>query len=239
MKEPALQAQADYWEQWNRSTREGEINPLSDRQARMIWNWVADQRRSDLQILDVGCGSGWMCERLAQFGAVTGLDLSASMLQRAQQRVPQARFMAKSILECDLPPASFDVIVTMEVIAHVADQHLFFRKCAELLKPNGMLLLTVQNRPIYERMREIAPPSPHQIRKWLSAEELKRVADGFDIIDLVSIVPRGYGGFLRYVNSVKLNAVLNTLCGAQRIEEAKERLGLGCTLVLRARKAAI
>jgi 2-polyprenyl-3-methyl-5-hydroxy-6-metoxy-1,4-benzoquinol methylase len=234
---PDLHSQAAYWDEWNRSNREGQINRLSRRQATLIHEWIADLGRTDLSILDVGCGSGWMCEQLLPFGEVTGLDLSPNMLQRAQMRVPEAHFIAGDVLASDLEPASFDVVVTMGVIAHVEDQSEFLRKCAELLKPGGLLLLTVQNRPIYERMAEIEPPSPRQIRRWLDHKELRQlIPDQLIVRDLLSVCPRGYNGFLRYVNSVKLNGIMDALFTEQRIEMWKERLFLGCTLVLRAEK---
>jgi 2-polyprenyl-3-methyl-5-hydroxy-6-metoxy-1,4-benzoquinol methylase len=234
---PSLAAQADYWRQWNLATREGDIHPRMLRQAEIVTAWIEAMKRSRLRILDVGCGSGWLCERLVRFGDVTGLDLSSEMLERAQGKVPAARFVAGSITEIDLPGSTFDVIVSLEVLAHVDDQSTFFSRCARLLKPGGQLMLGTQNRPIYERIEDIAPPSPNQIRKWVDARQLRRLsAVEFEVQELFSIVPRGYGGYLRFINSVKLNRALSALISSSRLERLKERLGFGCTLMLRAEK---
>lgn len=234
---PNLGKQAEYWAQWNQATREAQINPVSLRQAQTIIGWIEALKRRDLRILDAGCGSGWMCERMIDFGAVTGLDLSPEMLRRAQARVPAAKFVAGSITEAEWSASSFDVIVSMEVLSHVQDQQAFFSRCAHLLKKGGSLMLSTQNAPIYQRMLEIAPPSPNQIRKWVDARQLRALATKeFDVQSLSTICIRGYGGYLRYVNSVKLNLVLRKVFSGEQIERLKERLGFGCTLILRARR---
>ena len=50
--------------------------------------------RKDLDIIEVGCGSGWFCSQLTRFGRVTGTDLSDSGLARARQRAPEAAFVS-------------------------------------------------------------------------------------------------------------------------------------------------
>lgn len=234
---PPIDRQASYWDQWNRDTREQKVNPESERQGHIIRGWIEALGRRDLAILDVGCGGGWLCNALSPYGTVTGLDLSPAMIERAGQRYPQVRFIAGSISDCDLPLGSFDVIVTLEVLSHVPDQAAFMRRCADLLKPGGMLLLSTQNRPVYSRMAEVAPPSPDQIRHWVDASELRRLAAvEFRLATLTSICPRGNLGFLRLVNSPKLNRLLGLLLSEARIERLKERLFLGSTLMLQAQK---
>ena len=45
------------------------------------------------EILDFGCGTGWLSERLAEFGRVSGVDLAADVIAAAQSRAPHIRFL--------------------------------------------------------------------------------------------------------------------------------------------------
>jgi hypothetical protein len=58
----------------------------------------------------------------------------------------------------------------------------------------------------------------------------------FQICDARTIIPFAHGSFLRFVNSYKLNPPLEAMFGVERVRRFKERLGLGNTLVVLARK---
>ncbi len=74
-----------------------------------------------------------MCERLLRFGSVTGTDLAGEVIDRARRRVVGAKFVAGDFMALDFPPAYADVIETMEVLTHVADQPAFVSKLANAL----------------------------------------------------------------------------------------------------------
>ena len=102
-------------------------------------------------ILEVGCGNGWLSEKLANMGAITGVDIADEAIKEAQQRVPSGTFIAGDILSLNLPNDSFDVIVSLETFSHVVDQPLFVHKLAGLLRSDGWLVLTTQNRNVYSK----------------------------------------------------------------------------------------
>src|ERR1700754_1880539 len=91
---PPIMLQRNFWNGWNASTRERELPPVSLRQRDVVGRWLSNLGRDSLQIIDIGCGAGWMCSHLAPFGWVTGTDLADEVLARARQRVPTARFIA-------------------------------------------------------------------------------------------------------------------------------------------------
>ena len=84
-----------------------------------------------MDIIDVGFGAGWFCPQLTHFGRVTGTDLSDEVLARAKRRVPDVNFVPGDFMDLDFGANSFDVIVALEVLSHVADQRAFIRKLAE------------------------------------------------------------------------------------------------------------
>lgn len=227
------------WNRWNTAAREERQGPVSQRQAQVVCEWLQDTGRRDLDIIDVGCGTGWLCGRLLEFGRVTGTDLADEVLSRAQQRVPQATFIAGDFMRLPFEGTRFDVAIALEVLSHVDDQPEFLGRMATLLRPGGLLMLATQNRPVLERWSEVGPPAPGQIRRWVDARTLRKLLlPDFELLRLVSIVPVGDQGALRFVNSVKLNRALVALFGADRIERVKERAMLGHTLMVLARKPA-
>lgn len=235
-----LSDQTRFWNDWNARHREVIVGPISQRQAAIMEAWIAALGRRDLAIVDVGCGSGWLCERLLSFGTVTGVDLAGEVIERARQRVPDATFIAGDFMGMALPNGAADVIVTLEVLSHMADQPAFMAKLAGMLKPGGLLMIATQNRFVLERNADVAPRNPGQIRQWVNHRELRRLLEPqFEIVELTSLFPNwGHEGILRIVNSPKLNALASKFVSQARIDEIKERFYLGHTLMALARRRA-
>ena len=137
--------QQSFWNQWNAADRKKSIGEVSRRQAEVVCAWLDLLGRKDLDIIEVGCGAGWLCPQLTRFGRVTATDLSDEALARAQDRTPEVKFIAGDFMNLDFGRISFDVIVTLEVLSHVADQKAFLEKLASHLRPGGHLLLATQN----------------------------------------------------------------------------------------------
>lgn len=98
-----IAAQRTFWNQWNATHREHQRVEISLRQAAIVQAWLKAVGRRDLDIIDVGCGAGWLCPQLTPFGRVTGTDLSDEVLARARQRAPEVRYIAAT--SCNLSSA--------------------------------------------------------------------------------------------------------------------------------------
>jgi 2-polyprenyl-3-methyl-5-hydroxy-6-metoxy-1,4-benzoquinol methylase len=175
-KNNQISLQQRFWNEWNATHREHNQHYVSIRQAEVVIGWLASLGRTDLDILEVGCGAGWLCPQLLPYGQVTGTDLSDEVLARAQQRAPEVAFVSGDFMGLDLGSGRFDVIVTLEVLSHVADQAAFVRKLASHLRPGGHLMLATQNRVVLERFNRIPPPAPGQLRRWFDKYELRLFA---------------------------------------------------------------
>ncbi|KRR20349.1 class I SAM-dependent methyltransferase [Bradyrhizobium retamae] len=199
----AIEKQRAFWNDWNASTREKSLNEISIEQTEVIVSWLSSLRRRDLKIIEIGCGAGWLCTQLVQFGQVTATDLSDEVLARAAQRVPQARFIAGDFMTTDVG-SGYDVAISLEVLAHVADQAAFLSKIAGLLKPGGHLMLATQNKPALV-LNDIPAPGPGQLRHWVDRHELHELlAPRFRVKEMFSITPRFNRGVLRILNSYRL-----------------------------------
>jgi 2-polyprenyl-3-methyl-5-hydroxy-6-metoxy-1,4-benzoquinol methylase len=232
------EAQRRFWNHWNATARENGVGEVSNRQAEVVLSWLADLNCPHFDILEVGCGAGWFCPRLQEFGALTATYLSDEVLERARQRVPEARFVAGDFMTLDFGAASFDVVVALEVLAHVADQPAFIAKIAAHLRPGGSLMLATQNRPVLERHNRIDPPGPGQLRKWVDRDELSALLEPhFETCALFAVTPRANRGPLRLLASHKVNRAARLVLG-NRLERALESAGFGWTLMALALRRA-
>jgi cyclopropane-fatty-acyl-phospholipid synthase len=102
----------------------------------------------DQRVLDIGCGWGGLGLYLAETAGadVTGITLSAEQLQIANARAKErhlarsAKFLLQDYRDVD---GSFDRIVSVGMFEHVGVDFYdaFFKRCAELLDDNGVMLL--------------------------------------------------------------------------------------------------
>ncbi|QKC81536.1 class I SAM-dependent methyltransferase [Mesorhizobium sp. NZP2077] len=232
-----IELQTSFWNRWNADHRENQMNEISARQAEVILGWLEDIGRRNLDILDVGCGSGWFAPGLSRYGVVTATDLSDEVLNRAARRWPQANFIAGDFMALDLGISTFDVIVSLEVLPHVFDQKAFIQKLSTHLRPGGLLMLATQNRYVLEKYNSVSPPAPGQLRRWVYKQELANLlAPEFESLELFTVSPIARVGIMRWVNSRKLNAPIRAIFGS-RVERMKERAGLGWTLMSLSKKA--
>ncbi|UYO38488.1 class I SAM-dependent methyltransferase [Rhodopseudomonas palustris] len=150
---------AQFWDTWNFFHRQpDQLTEVSKDQQREIIRWCRDLGLQDAKILEVGCGTGWLCQSLLEFGHVEATDLSPDCIRQAQHRLPQVHFVAGDFSSLEFPAAPYDIVCTLEVLAHVEDQNAFIGKIARLLKPGGTLMLATQNRRMLERWAKVAPP---------------------------------------------------------------------------------
>jgi SAM-dependent methyltransferase len=231
-----LETQRTFWNSWNADHREDGVGEISRRQAEVIVGWLSEQERRNLDILEVGCGTGWFCPQLSRFGRVTATDLSDEVLRRAQARWPGVGFLAGDFATLPLKEGTFDVVVSLEVLSHVADQDAFIARIHRLLKPGGLLLLATQNRSVLSMHCDIAEPRPGQLRNWVDHWQLSALLRPyFSVERLVSVTPIAHHGRRRILTSSRLNALLRPFVG-NGWRNFLERRGWGWTLIVRARK---
>jgi SAM-dependent methyltransferase len=232
----ADEEQRRFWNQWNAENRAAGLHEISLRQGEIVGKWLKQLGRTDLRIIEVGCGAAWLTPSLTSFGAVTATDLSDELLAKAGARHPNIRFVAGDFMTLDFGGDPFDVAVSLEVLSHVADLPAFIARIANLLKPGGYLMLATQNRPVLERYNRIPPPARGQLRRWVDAEELNQLLGShFDVLELHSVTPHADHGLMRIAASRKVNAAISALVGT-RFRDFLERRGLGWTLMALARK---
>jgi tocopherol O-methyltransferase len=122
----------------------GDESP--ERAARALALHVAGHLHGARTVCDVGCGYGGTSRLLAErFGAeVTGVTISPRQFEWARGRPaagPAPSFVLSDWLEAGLPDASFDGVVAIESLSHIADKERAFAECARVLRPGGRLVV--------------------------------------------------------------------------------------------------
>lgn len=143
-------------------------------------------------VLDIGCGGGLLCEPLTRLGGnVTGVDPAGENIVVAKNHAEGAGlsidYRAATVEDIVGKGESFDIVLAMEVVEHVADVPAFIGACERVLKPGGLLLMSTLNRTLRsfalaivgaEYVLRWLPRGTHDWEKFLTPEELAREMRG-------------------------------------------------------------
>lgn len=100
------------------------------------------------RILDAGCGEGFLSRLMAGMGArVTGVDLSAKLLEIANERTPAQSTIDYILADLErldaLEDASFDLIVSSMALQDLPDYQAALRELFRVLKPGGDCIIAI------------------------------------------------------------------------------------------------
>ena len=129
-----------------------QINPLRIEFIRdRILRHFSVSSLAGLSILDIGCGGGLICEPVARLGAqVTGIDASEKNIKvaslHAQKNGLAIDYRCTTAEALQANGAQFDVVLSLEIVEHVADIEAFVAACSSLLKPGGIAVWSTLNR---------------------------------------------------------------------------------------------
>ncbi|MGV2103363.1 bifunctional 2-polyprenyl-6-hydroxyphenol methylase/3-demethylubiquinol 3-O-methyltransferase UbiG [Rhizobium sp. 21-4511-3d] len=156
-----------------------------------------------LRVLDIGCGGGLLSEPVARMGAtVVGADPSEKNIGIASTHakasgvsVDYRPVTAEQLAEAG---ETFDIVLNMEVVEHVADVEFFISTCSRMVRPGGMMFVATINRTMKaaalaifaaENILRWLPRGTHQYEKLVRPEQLEgpMTASGLEIIDRTGV----------------------------------------------------
>jgi 2-polyprenyl-6-hydroxyphenyl methylase/3-demethylubiquinone-9 3-methyltransferase len=198
-------AQAQDW--WNPNGVWRPLHKLNPARLEYIQKQIVEhfgpKNIKELSVLDIGCGGGLLCEPLARSGAkVTGIDASAKTIEaaRAHAKSQKLRLDYQTATAEDFARSSktFDVVLAMEILEHVADIGSFLRSAASLIKPGGILIVSTVNRTrkswffgivIAEYVLGWVPAGMHDWDKFIRPSELAAHLEkaGLALADLTGV----------------------------------------------------
>jgi SAM-dependent methyltransferase len=112
---------------------------------RRLVTGLLEQTGARGRTLDLGCGTGGVLQHLGGFGDAIGLDPAPEAAQYCRRRdVPM---LIGSGTELPFTDRSFDIVLALDVIEHVPDDVALLREAERVLRPGGVLLVTVPALP--------------------------------------------------------------------------------------------
>lgn len=129
--------------------------------------------RHNMEIIDLGCGSGVLTDRLSRLFPkcfILGIDSSPDMLKKATAK---SRNNLKFKNECILnAKGQWDLVFSHSAIQWVGEHRKLIPKLCSLVKPGGQLVVqlpSIHQNPFHVLMREIALESPFKeaLRGWV------------------------------------------------------------------------
>lgn len=159
--------------------------------------WVLERikrEKPQAEVLDVGCGAGFLSNRLALEGhRVTGLDASAQSLEVARSRDATgcASYVLGDAGKLPFADASFDTACAMDFLEHVEDPGTIVREIARTLKPGGLFFFhTYSRNPLswllcikaVEWFVRNTPRHMHVYHLFITPREMKRYCEEAGLI---------------------------------------------------------
>ncbi len=127
---------------------------------------------TSLQLLDVGCGSGYFSRAMAERGAkVTGIDISPRMIQHAQDAGGPITYEVLDAARIDrrFPAASFDMATACLTMQDIPEPAQALKAVAKVLKPGGRFVSSIEHpfssMPFRQWQRD-----DKKAKKWLCVD---------------------------------------------------------------------
>jgi 2-polyprenyl-3-methyl-5-hydroxy-6-metoxy-1,4-benzoquinol methylase len=98
------------------------------------------------RVLDVGCSTGYLAERLQQRGStVIGIEMDERAAEAARRFCEAVYVGDIETMELPFEPESFDAVLCGDLIEHLRDPQGVLERLRPLLRPGGRLVLSTPN----------------------------------------------------------------------------------------------
>lgn len=102
------------------------------------------------RLLDVGCGRGDLAGWFAQRGwSVAGVEPAEDAVRQARARGIEMHH--GTLDDAPWPPGSFDAVTFNHALEHVPDPQLTLRQAAAMVRPGGLVVVSVPNFGAWQR----------------------------------------------------------------------------------------
>ena len=178
----------------------------------------------NLDILDLGCGGGLVCEPLARLGAnITGFDFVKQNIDIAKKHAKDSNLNIKyshQNLNSFKLSSKYDAILILEVLEHLDNWKKLILNIKKFLKPEGKIIISTINRNLVSKIFAIfvaenilkwVPRKTHTFEKLIKPIELTTFLEKnqINVIDVTGLVFKPIS-FEWYLD--KYNQKINYLC---------------------------
>ncbi|MBP7190618.1 MAG: bifunctional 2-polyprenyl-6-hydroxyphenol methylase/3-demethylubiquinol 3-O-methyltransferase UbiG [Rickettsiaceae bacterium] len=160
-----------------------------------------------IKIIDIGSGGGLASEALARSGFdVTGIDASESNVTVAKAHAEKEGISVRYICTAaEDHQEKYDVVLSLEIIEHVADLALFMKAACGLLKKSGIIIASTINKTAFSYLEAIVaaeyllkwvPKNTHDFSKFVKPSTLSALMRENDV-EMLELKGLGFDIFTR------------------------------------------
>jgi 2-polyprenyl-3-methyl-5-hydroxy-6-metoxy-1,4-benzoquinol methylase len=124
----------------------GKSKPQPNQTASRIIESSKEFLEKDNYVLDFGCGSGAITNKLARVvKAIDAIDISSGMLEFAEKQAEESsidniNYIKTSLFDERFQDKQFDAILAFNVLHYIEDTQKLIERIDSLLKPNGLFI---------------------------------------------------------------------------------------------------
>ncbi|HMS66468.1 MAG TPA: class I SAM-dependent methyltransferase [Ignavibacteria bacterium] len=132
----------------------------------VLWEFAGDVK--DLNVLDAGCGSGYLSNKLWEKGAnVTGVDISEKMIEIAQKNNPQIQFHTYSISDLsNIQSDQFDIVISNYVLMDTPELQKALDEFYRVLKQKGNAIAIFSHPCFNQAKTEVSETNDNVTYFW-------------------------------------------------------------------------
>ncbi|MFA5184160.1 MAG: class I SAM-dependent methyltransferase [Patescibacteria group bacterium] len=167
-------------------------------------NFINDQDIINKNILDIGCGYGWLEFNMLRkcFSGITGIEISEKDLKTAKDCIRSDKVFFKIGSAIDIPFGNnrFDTVVSFEVIEHIPKntEKQMFKEVNRVLIDNGYFYLSTPYNSLFSIMFD---PAWYFGHRHYSTKFIKKIAgeNGFEVKEIIN-----NGGFWTIFGAINM-----------------------------------
>jgi phosphatidylethanolamine/phosphatidyl-N-methylethanolamine N-methyltransferase len=165
------------------------------------------------RILEVGVGTGLSLTDYAKANRITGIDISAGMLEKARKRVEALKLRhvdELAVMDAEnltYPDASFDVVVAQYVVTAIPDPEKALNEFVRVVRPGGEIILTSRigaETGLRGTLEKWLMPLTSRLGwrtefPWARYERWAAQSDSVRLLERRALPPMGHFSLIRYV----------------------------------------
>jgi len=152
-----------------------------------VWEIIKNGSGS---ILEIGCGEGFFLEKCRGKGySLYGIDINKNALNKAREKIPEARFYTKLCIP--LPegfPEKYNIVCAFHILEHMSDPVKFLKDINSILVNKGLLFVSIPSPRRAQKIltfREWWDYPPHHLT-WWNKKSIRTLLNktGFEILSI-------------------------------------------------------